>query len=376
MNPNVSGRDEIAMGIMKSIGLTNSDIKKLYRKFCDVDLDGSGDVRHDEFFAYFHIENSTINRRIFEVCDVDKSGVLNFCEFVLAVWNLLSMNSESISSFIFFLFDDDHTGTLNFREIRQLVETIHHKSYNNNKAVKKLIEQLYKISKALTVTQFIDWARQNPPICAPLISLQYRLRVDIYGEGYWEELQARRWRSGDKLAPDYIIKVNQRYMAQMEAKKRLDEMNSTLRQSTPVTASVEPTQTGGAMSGLGPEEISDQKKKAFADQKSTSMTSLSGLRNEVIFSSPLLEEVPVTIQRTLTRILDESPSGHNGDVSDATKVTKKKRKKKKKKKKKAVGVEEVPPKIKFLPPVQRKSRRAYRARVAPGSPAIVDHSFD
>lgn len=333
MNPNIDGRDEIAIDTLKSVGLTDNDINKFYKKFNDVDLDGSGGIRHDEFFMYFRIEYTEINKRIFAVCDVDKSGVLNFCEFTLAIWNLLSMNSESVSTFIFHLFDDDNTGTLNFQEVRILVETIHHKKYETNKAIKKIVEQLRKISKTVSVLQFMEWARQNPPICAPVISLQHRLRVEIYGEGYWEELQSRRWRSGDKLAPNYILSVNSKYMAKVAAKKRLRDMNASLRQTDEADA---------------PTASTADRKKAF-ERKQSSVASVTGI-GDVIPDAP--DIVPETIQRTVTKILEDYEAEKNAGTDpaeDSPDKSPKKKKKRKKKKKKAIY--EKPVKIKFLPPI-------------------------
>ena len=79
LNEDIPGQDSIAVETFELLELSESDINCFWRAFIDMDADDSGTIRADEFFAYFHIENTTLNSKIFMTMDSDHSGYLNFC---------------------------------------------------------------------------------------------------------------------------------------------------------------------------------------------------------------------------------------------------------------------------------------------------------
>jgi Ca2+-binding EF-hand superfamily protein len=65
--------------------LSATEVNKLYEAYLDIDADGSGFIRADEFRAYFKIEPTRFNNKLFGSFDADGNGYLNFMEFVAAV---------------------------------------------------------------------------------------------------------------------------------------------------------------------------------------------------------------------------------------------------------------------------------------------------
>ena len=48
---------------------------------------------------------------------VDKTGEIDFMEFVICIWNLCTLTSDSVGKFLFELYDDDDSGEIEFNEL-------------------------------------------------------------------------------------------------------------------------------------------------------------------------------------------------------------------------------------------------------------------
>lgn len=79
------GQDTVAVHVFEQLMLKTGEINKLYEAFLDMDADGCGFVRADEFRSYFKIEATRFNDKLFGSFDADGNGFLNFMEFVAAV---------------------------------------------------------------------------------------------------------------------------------------------------------------------------------------------------------------------------------------------------------------------------------------------------
>lgn len=68
-----------------NIKLSQQHLNALYTAFDDIDSDGSGVIRMDEFFSFFKLEPSEFSKEIFRIFDCDGNGQLTFLEFVCVV---------------------------------------------------------------------------------------------------------------------------------------------------------------------------------------------------------------------------------------------------------------------------------------------------
>lgn len=92
VNEDVPGQDSIAVETFQHLGLSEDEVNCFWRAFIDMDADDSGNIRADEFFAYFHIENTGLNSKIFMTMDSDHSGYLNFCKFQYSLHLCYNLN--------------------------------------------------------------------------------------------------------------------------------------------------------------------------------------------------------------------------------------------------------------------------------------------
>ena len=84
--------------IFALIGISDGDVKKLYKKFKRIDLDGSMSISLAEMIAYIGLEDSPYSRRIFSIFDNDGTNSVDFGEFIVVLWNYCTLAQSSFGS--------------------------------------------------------------------------------------------------------------------------------------------------------------------------------------------------------------------------------------------------------------------------------------
>lgn len=75
---------------------SKKEIQKLYNIFTMVDVDGSGSIALAELLAHIDINRTPFTEKIFSIFDDDKSGEIDFREFVLSLWNYCTLTKATL----------------------------------------------------------------------------------------------------------------------------------------------------------------------------------------------------------------------------------------------------------------------------------------
>jgi Ca2+-binding EF-hand superfamily protein len=67
--------------LLEECSLTPHEIDLFYAAFRDIDADASGTIRWDEMSAFFNMEITDFNKKIFNFFDKNEAGFINFLEF-------------------------------------------------------------------------------------------------------------------------------------------------------------------------------------------------------------------------------------------------------------------------------------------------------
>ncbi len=133
VNSSVEGQDESALEVFQTLGLSDRDIDLLYTAFWDIDADSSGLIRPLELFNYFEVEETVFINHIFTLFDegkgllikrhscfdgaiIDKSGMINFMEFVCTLWNLLTLPESDFGSLAYLIKDSTADGKISCKK--------------------------------------------------------------------------------------------------------------------------------------------------------------------------------------------------------------------------------------------------------------------
>eukprot|EP00831_Metopus_contortus_P047449 TRINITY_DN3829_c0_g1_i2.p2 TRINITY_DN3829_c0_g1~~TRINITY_DN3829_c0_g1_i2.p2 ORF type:complete len:154 (-),score=26.82 TRINITY_DN3829_c0_g1_i2:51-512(-) len=97
----VHGIYQVQMGASfakdQSINFTEEEIKKLYQKFKELDVDESGTLEPNEFFDVPELSQNPIVHRVIDVFDKNKDGKISFTEFISGLSSLHSEGPIAVS---------------------------------------------------------------------------------------------------------------------------------------------------------------------------------------------------------------------------------------------------------------------------------------
>jgi Ca2+-binding EF-hand superfamily protein len=83
----------------EALQISRNDLYRFYKVFGKVDLDGGGTIDLVEMLTVIDVERTPFTERVFSIFDDDKSGKIDFGEFVLALWNYNTLTRVSLGIF-------------------------------------------------------------------------------------------------------------------------------------------------------------------------------------------------------------------------------------------------------------------------------------
>lgn len=185
----IIGRDHASLQFLDQL-YSPSQLNSIFNAFSEADIRKSNCVRYDEFFAFYELENSKIHRKIFDLA-LDGDVSMNFLEYAVTMWNLLSLEQHEIAIFVFLLFDSDSTRRMSSDELITMIRLIHQGSSANKQSLQSIIEKI-PLNKRYSLPEFVDWSNSHSSILAPIRALNVRLTQAILGSNFWIEVSRRR----------------------------------------------------------------------------------------------------------------------------------------------------------------------------------------
>jgi len=190
VNDNITGQGLAAKEIFDLLQFSKKELDELYGHFCKVDADGGGTIMNLEL--YFHIlkDRSLFLDTVFSCFDDDRSGQLDFLEFVVSLWSLNTLSPQSIGGYAFLMCDADGSGDLSLHEITHMFEIL----YPNGGAQQCIVDLKNDVAfeGTLNVVEFIGWTQNKLSVMAPLLRLQATLQESFGGSYFWRQLATRR----------------------------------------------------------------------------------------------------------------------------------------------------------------------------------------
>lgn len=179
----------LAAKTVKALGLEQRHLRKLKKKFDNVDIDHSGIIDSKEFFRMLNEEKCAFTDSLFSFIDLDNSGTITFDEFVRVCATYCMFTREEILQFWFDCYDEDGSGAIDEDEFVELCKAVNNKSpmFPGN------------FSNALTMfdsnddglidfKEFVELDKRFPLVLYPAFRLQGTMQKMTLGERAWTDI--------------------------------------------------------------------------------------------------------------------------------------------------------------------------------------------
>jgi serine/threonine-protein phosphatase 2B regulatory subunit len=99
-----------------------SQIKKVYRRFQEIDSDGSGHIDFREFLNALDMPDTQHSRGVFQVFDADGSNSISLKEFIVCLSRYTTASQSEKVKFAFMMFDEDGSGKIERNELLRMLQ--------------------------------------------------------------------------------------------------------------------------------------------------------------------------------------------------------------------------------------------------------------
>ena len=169
--------------MFKDFGFSLEDINILYTAFCRIDANNSGTITAGELLEYFRMNDNYFSRFIFTMFDEDQSGLINFLEFVVSVWNFLTANTKHLGAIMYYLREPSGKLHITHPDCKTILETIHQGKTENIKNLTLGLAELRRLYDTfLSIEDVSNFVMLRPYIVTPLFVFQTKLRKILIGK--------------------------------------------------------------------------------------------------------------------------------------------------------------------------------------------------
>lgn len=99
-----------------------SQVKRVYKRFQDIDVDKSGAIEYHEFLQALEMEDNVISKQMFRVFDMDDSGSIELKEFIVVLSRYTTAAKAEKLKFAFMMFDEDGSGYIERDELLRMMQ--------------------------------------------------------------------------------------------------------------------------------------------------------------------------------------------------------------------------------------------------------------
>lgn len=112
------------MAICMELGFNLQDIEKMYTFFCSIDARIGGCVTTEELLKSLGLVNSELSKLVMKIYDIENDNRVTFENFIIACWNILTIDESSMANFTFNLLDYRGYGDILQEEMIVIVDTV------------------------------------------------------------------------------------------------------------------------------------------------------------------------------------------------------------------------------------------------------------
>lgn len=169
----------------------------------------SGEITQAEFFFMINEEERPISKGIFRFAGIaPDQKFISFDQYALCVVQFASLTKPELFQFVFDLYDDDQSGSLDEREFAKMSKELQSKQFCFPKNVITAIGILGGDGARgggtddglVDIAQFMKFARNFPVAFYPIVNMQKNIRAATLGESMWSRVVERKMKVQELLS--------------------------------------------------------------------------------------------------------------------------------------------------------------------------------
>lgn len=199
--------NNVIQEVAQTYGLSPRQLRKLRRKFKQIDLDESGSIECSELFLALEEEQTAVTDAFFKLMDTDGTGHIELEEFILVCSTYCVYSRKDILKFCFDCFDTDASGFIDENEYRNMCKSVNNgfPSFPGN--FSNALEMFDRNGDGvIDIKEFIELDRRFPMLMFPAFRLQEKMQQLTLGEHQWTKINENIERS--RHQQQQVLKTN------------------------------------------------------------------------------------------------------------------------------------------------------------------------
>jgi len=164
----------------RALNLDEKTIYKFWKLFYKMNKTGDGEVSIIEFMNFFNLDRTTYVEKAFKYCDTVGGGEMDFLEFIVSVWNMLTLNPSTLTNFTFDLYDLDDDGELSYDELETMIKELYGPKWEESGLATECLRELMLTSEkymgAIPQDAFVRFQKHHSMLLFPAFLIQRSLQ--------------------------------------------------------------------------------------------------------------------------------------------------------------------------------------------------------
>ena len=171
--------------IATGLGYSHVDVKRLRIFFTKAGITPEQELYVSDFISAYDFENTTFIQLMLSIFDLDSTGFISFEEFLIALWNTLTLDHDMLFVFVYDCFDKNHVGKLSVHEVKRMISIVTSNDYNSMMLITTFLEEKQDVNGNVSFILLRDYLchtnKTHREILLPMIEQQKVMKRVLLG---------------------------------------------------------------------------------------------------------------------------------------------------------------------------------------------------
>ena len=197
----------------RALNFSRSTIESFWATFYRINKAHNGTITIIEFLNYFNLERTVFIERCFEYFDCTGDDKIGFLEFMISVFNICTLNIDTLTRFAFDIFDVSGREELSLPDIERMVQELYGDNAMEGSTGRDVLMNINHFAEErggiLNLTAFTIYTGNHSLLLMPVFRIQRIIQSNVMGLPYWRRVERLR---PDVVTPKHKSVFNARYV--------------------------------------------------------------------------------------------------------------------------------------------------------------------